>query len=58
MVGIVDPGMQQIMISLHLTQDSFGTAANISGDNAIAVFIDKIYHNYIKQSDEETTDLA
>lgn len=50
MIGIVDPGMQQIMISLHLTQDSFGTAANISGDNAIAVFIDKIYHNYIKKA--------
>jgi len=30
------------MIALYLTQDSFGTAANISGDNAIAVIVDKI----------------
>ena len=30
------------MIALYLTQDSFGTAANVSGDNAIAVVIDYI----------------
>lgn len=43
MVGIVTDTMQQLMISLYITQDSFGTAANVSGDNAIAVFIDKLY---------------
>ena len=43
MVGIVTDTMQQLMISLYITQDSFGTAANISGDNAIAVFIDKLH---------------
>lgn len=43
MVGIVTDAMQQLMISLYITQDSFGTAANISGDNAIAVYIDEIY---------------
>src|SRR5699024_1536586 len=43
MVGITTEVMQQLMITLYLTQDSFGTAANISGDNAIAVFIDKFY---------------
>lgn len=43
MVGIVSESMQQLMITLYLTQDSFGTAANVSGDNAIAVFIDKLY---------------
>lgn len=43
MVGIVSDAMQQLMITLYLTQDSFGTAANVSGDNAIAVFIDKVY---------------
>ncbi|MGF3114538.1 dicarboxylate/amino acid:cation symporter [Facklamia sp. P12945] len=48
MVGIVGDAMQQLMISLYLTQDSFGTAANVSGDNAIAVFIDKIYSDKIK----------
>ncbi|MGX7109274.1 dicarboxylate/amino acid:cation symporter [Facklamia miroungae] len=48
MVGIVSDAMQQLMISLYLTQDSFGTAANVSGDNAIAVVIDKIYADKIK----------
>lgn len=48
MVGITSEAMQQLMISLYITQDSFGTAANISGDNAIAVFVDKIYQSKIK----------
>lgn len=52
MVGIVSDTMQQLMISLYITQDSFGTAANVSGDNAIAVFIDKVYHKYIKKASE------
>jgi len=42
-VGIVSDTMQQLMISLYITQDSFGTAANVSGDNAIAVLVDHIY---------------
>ena len=44
MVGIATDAMQQLMMSLYITQDSFGTAANVSGDNAIAVFVDKFYH--------------
>ncbi|MDO5649088.1 MAG: dicarboxylate/amino acid:cation symporter [Gallicola sp.] len=48
MVGISTEVLQQLMITLYLTQDSFGTAANISGDNAIAVFIDKFYNDHIK----------
>lgn len=43
MVGIVTDAMQQLMISLYITQDSFGTAANVSGDNAIAIYVDEIY---------------
>lgn len=31
-----------LMIALYLTQDSFGTACNVSGDNAIALIVDKI----------------
>lgn len=43
MVGIPsDGGLASLMIALYLTQDSFGTAANVSGDNAIAVIVDKI----------------
>lgn len=43
MVGIPsDGGLASLMIALYLTQDSFGTATNVSGDNAIAVVVDKI----------------
>lgn len=50
MVGIITDTMQQLMISLYITQDSFGTATNISGDNAIAVFIDKLYRDRQKKN--------
>lgn len=36
-----------LMVALYLTQDSFGTACNVSGDNAIGVVVDKIYHSII-----------
>lgn len=38
-----------IMVALYITQDSFGTACNISGDNAIGVIVDTIYNRYIKK---------
>lgn len=52
-VGIPTAGpIATLLISLYLTQDSFGTAANVSGDNAIALIIDKYYHTKIlKQKD-------
>ncbi len=47
-VGIDPTGtIGQLLVTLYLTQDSFGTAANVSGDNAIAVVVDEIYHKYI-----------
>lgn len=53
LVGIPTAGpIATLLISLYLTQDSFGTAANVSGDNAIALIIDKYYHTKIlKQKD-------
>ena len=36
-----------IMVALYITQDSFGTACNVSGDNAIGVIVDSIYHKFI-----------
>lgn len=36
-----------LMIALYITQDSFGTACNISGDNAIGVIVDTIYKKFI-----------
>jgi len=34
---------QSLMIALYIAMDSFGTAANVMGDGAIAVIVDKIY---------------
>lgn len=48
MVGIDPTGsLGNLLISLYITQDSFGTAANVSGDNAIALIIDKIYRKHM-----------
>ena len=38
-----------IMVALYITQDSFGTACNVSGDNAIGVIVDTIYKKWIKK---------
>lgn len=39
--------MASILISLYLTQDSFGTAANVAGDNAISMLVEKVYYKHI-----------
>lgn len=41
LLGFTEP-MQQLLISLHLSQDSFGTACNVAGDQAISLIIDHI----------------
>lgn len=56
MVGISSEGaLASLLIALYLTQDSFGTAANISGDNAIAVIVDSIYKRFIKEKPQPPT---
>ena len=37
-----------IMVALYITQDSFGTACNVSGDNAIGVIVDTINRKLFK----------
>ncbi len=39
-----DPEAQALMIALYIAMDSFGTACNVTGDGALALIIDKIYH--------------
>ena len=39
--GFTDP-MQQLIIALHFSQDSFGTAANVTGDQALALIVDEV----------------
>lgn len=49
MVGIDPNGaLAGLLITLYITQDSFGTACNVSGDNAIAIIVDNFYKKYIK----------
>ena len=50
--GDVNGPICAIMVALYITQDSFGTACNVSGDNAIGVIVDTIYRKFIKK---ETT---
>lgn len=50
--GDVNGPICAIMVALYITQDSFGTACNVSGDNAIRVIADTIYRKFIKK---ETT---
>lgn len=35
---------QALMIALYIAMDNFGTACNVTGDGAIAVVMDKIFH--------------
>ena len=39
LLGFTEP-MQQLLISLHFSQDSFGTACNVAGDQAIALMVE------------------
>ncbi|GEN46353.1 dicarboxylate/amino acid:cation symporter [Alkalibacillus haloalkaliphilus] len=40
MLGFTEAAIA-LMIALYMAQDSFGTAANVTGDGAIALFVDK-----------------
>ena len=50
-VGIASDGaIASLLIALYITQDSFGTACNVSGDNGISVIVDTYYRKYIKKA--------
>ncbi len=46
-LGDPDGATCAIMVALYLTQDSFGTACNVSGDNAIGAIVDTVYKKFI-----------
>ena len=41
--------MLSLMIALYITQDSFGTACNISGDGALSAIVDKLNKLFFKK---------
>ena len=45
--GSIDGPICALMVALYITQDSFGTACNVSGDNAIGVVVEAIYQKFI-----------
>lgn len=45
--------MLALIIALHMAQDSFGTACNITGDGAIAIAVDKISQTFIEKDSEK-----
>ena len=47
--GDPDGAICAIMVALYITQDSFGTACNVSGDNAMGVIVNTIYERFIKK---------
>ncbi|MFC6464200.1 dicarboxylate/amino acid:cation symporter [Marinilactibacillus sp. GCM10026970] len=52
-VGIDPTGiLGNLLITLYLTQDSFGTAANVSCDNAITLVVEKLYFKYIAKEEK------
>ena len=46
-LGNTDGPICALMVALYITQDSFGTACNVSGDNAIGVLVETIYQKFI-----------
>ncbi|MSS64528.1 dicarboxylate/amino acid:cation symporter [Velocimicrobium porci] len=59
MVGIgTESALASLLIALYITQDSFGTACNVSGDNAIAAIIDLIYKKFIKKEEKKESDVS
>ena len=53
------PELTSLMIALYLTQDSFGTACNVTGDGAIAIMVNKIAgFNLVKRVKKETIEAS
>lgn len=51
MLGFTE-SMQSLIISLHFSQDSFGTATNIMGDQAIAFVVDAVDQKHSERQTE------
>ncbi len=52
MLGFTDAALA-LMIALYLAQDSFGTACNVTGDGAIALWVDKFAPEDVNEQPQE-----
>lgn len=50
MLGFAQPQLD-LMIALRFAQDSFGTATNVTGDGTIAIIIDSLFGQKLKQTE-------
>lgn len=50
-LGFTEP-MTALMIALYIAQDSFGTACNVSGDQAVAMIVDSLQDKWSDSSSE------
>lgn len=48
---------QSLMIAVHFSQDSFGTATNVTGDGAIALIVNKFYKKKSSTNADASIDL-
>ena len=56
LVGIgTESALASLLIALYITQDSFGTACNVSGDGGIALIVDSIYKRFILKEETAAT---
>ncbi|EFK55359.1 dicarboxylate/amino acid:cation symporter [Corynebacterium genitalium ATCC 33030] len=53
-----DENMVGLMIAAYIVIDSFGTAANVTGDGAIALVVDRFAKGQFESRDEEVKELA
>ena len=44
-----DQNMLGLIVALHIAQDGFGTACNVTGDGAIALIVEKINSKYFEK---------
>ena len=47
-----DDSMVALMIAAYIAVDSFGTAANVTGDGAIAMIVDRFAKNKMVDADD------
>lgn len=53
-----DENMVGLMIAAYIVIDSFGTVANVTGDGAIALVVDRFAKGQFESRDEEVKELA